>query len=214
MEAAVDAVQERGGTWIGLEVREDNAVARGLYEHMGFKTVGTMVETLRPEGQPWPALDISPAQSRRARASDSRTLYRLAQDGLARDHREVLEVRRSTYRAGWEARIGALLEGVRESWQIAGRGDEVLGGVRVTTRWLSRWHQVEVVARQDRMEDLGPRLVAAAVDELARRRPWEATALLPGPREALEPFFARAGFRRLRRLAQMRLTLGRRIEVH
>ena len=214
MEAAVDTVQERRGTWIGLEVREDNAVARGLYEHMGFKVVGTMVELLRPEGQPWQMLDLRPAELRRAEASESRTLYRLAQEGLTRDHREVLEVRRSVYRAGWEATIGAWLEGVRESWQIAERDDEAVGGVRVSTRWLSRWHRVEMVVRQDRLEDLGPRLVAAAVDELARRRPWETSALLPGPQQALEPVFAQAGFRRLRRLAQMRLTLGRRIEVH
>jgi ribosomal protein S18 acetylase RimI-like enzyme len=214
MEAAVDVARERGGTWIGLEVREDNAIARGLYEHMGFETVGTMVEVLRPAGRSWPTASVPPAELRRARASESRSLYQLARKGLTRPHREVLEVRRATYRAGWEATIAAFLEGVRESWQIAQRGDEGVGGVRVSTRWLSRWHRVEVVVEPDRLDDLGPRLVAAAVDELAGRRPWEATALLPGPQEALEPAFAAAGFRRLRRLAQMRLSLGRRIEVH
>lgn len=214
MEAAVDAVQERGGAWIGLEVREDNAVARGLYEHMGFKTVGTMVEILRPEGQPGSRLDLPPVELRRAPASESRSLYRLAKDGLTREHRQVLEVRRSVYRAGWEATIAAWLEGIRENWRIVERQGEVVGGVQVSTRWFNRWHQVEVVVRQDRLDDLGPRLVAAAIDELARRRPWETTALLPGPREALEPVFAEADFHRLRRLAQMRLSLGRRIAVH
>ena len=214
METAVDTARERGGTWIGLEVREDNAVARGLYNHMGFKTVGTMVELLRPEGRSWSILDLSPVELRRARVSEGRDLHRLAKDGLMREHREVLEVRRSSYRAGWEATIGAWLEGVRESWRIAERGDEVVGGVQVSTRWFNRWHQVEVVVWEDRLDDLGPHLVGAAVGELARRRLWETTALLPGPREALEPLFVEAGFRRLRRLAQMRLDLGHRIEIH
>ncbi len=41
MEAALDHVRQLGGDWVLLQVREDNAVARGLYERMGFSALIT-----------------------------------------------------------------------------------------------------------------------------------------------------------------------------
>jgi len=36
MEAALDRIRQLGGDWVLLQVRQDNAVACGLYERMGF----------------------------------------------------------------------------------------------------------------------------------------------------------------------------------
>jgi ribosomal protein S18 acetylase RimI-like enzyme len=213
MEAAVEAVRGRGGTWVGLEVREDNQVARGLYERMGFELVGTMVEAIRPAGVGWPRHDIRLPGLRVARGAESGDLYRLARMGLDSAHRQVLEVRRSAYRAGWEARITGWLEGVCGNWWVVEREGRVVGGLRVSSRWFAHWHRIEVLVETERMEELGPQLVAAGVDLLSRRPTWETTTVLPGRREALEPAFVEAGFRRARRLVQMRLMLGRRIRV-
>ncbi len=212
-EAAVEAATERGASWIGLEVRADNDVARALYERMGFKAVGTMLELARPSGLPWPQSDPAPVNLRRARTADSGALYRLAQEGLSRLHREVVEVRSSAYRAGLEVRLAARLEGCQEDWWLAQDEGRTVGALRLSSRWSARWHQVEVLTLRERLDDLGPRLVAAGLAVLSHRRPWETTTALPGPREALEPAFAAAGFRRARHLVQMRLSLGQQVRI-
>jgi len=213
VEAAVRQASEQGGIWVGLEVREDNSVARRLYDRMGFEPVGTMLEMARPAGKWRPPAPAPALPLRRARLDDSPALHRLAQEGLSRPHREVLEVRPALYRAGWEARLGAWLEGCQQGWWVMEQEGRVVGAVGVRSRWPARYHWVEVLVGVEWLEDLGPRLVGAALTRLARRCPWEATALLPGPRESLEPPFAAAGFRRVRRLVQMRLILGRKVKV-
>jgi ribosomal protein S18 acetylase RimI-like enzyme len=212
-EAAVSTARERGASWVGLEVREDNDVARGLYERMGFTPVGSLLELARPEGKSWPSIAPPPVSLRRARAGESKTLYRLAQAGLDRSHRKVLELRRSAYRAGWDVRLAALLEGCRENWWVVEEGGRVVGAVHITSRWPMGWHSVEVLVEQDHLGDLGPRLAEAGLATLSQRRPWESTTSLPGPREVLEPIFSDVGFQRVRRLLQMRLILGRQVEI-
>jgi GNAT superfamily N-acetyltransferase len=213
MEATVDAVATWGGDWVGLEVHEDNIIALGLYQRMGFEPVGSMLELIRPAGLPWPRTHPAPLHLRRARVVDRNALYRLAQEGLSRPHREVLELRHSAYRVDWEARLAAWLEGGWENWWVAEEGGRISGALRVGSRWPARWHQVEVLVRPEHLDDLGPRLAEAAMAVLSRRRPWETMTVLPGLREALEPAFAAAGFQRARRLVQMRLLLGHCVRV-
>ena len=214
MEAAVEAVTARGGHWVGLEVQEGNAIARRLYEHMGFDTVGTTLELVRPARLPWSRAKRASIPLRRARMTDSNTLHRLAQEGLSRLHREVMELRRSAYRAGWDAWLAAWLDGCREDWWVAEAGQRIAGALRVNSRWSARWHQVEVLVRTERLDDLGPRLVEVATAALSRRRPWETMTVLAGPREALEMAFTATGFGRARHLLQMRLLLGHQVRVN
>ena len=54
VKAAIIAAQQQGARWIGLEVREDNPVACGLYTHMGFEAVGRQLHLIRPVGTSWP----------------------------------------------------------------------------------------------------------------------------------------------------------------
>ncbi|MCS7178420.1 MAG: GNAT family N-acetyltransferase [Anaerolineae bacterium] len=218
VEAALDDIAARGGTWVGLEVREDNPAARRLYERLGFEAVGASLELARPEGQPWPEASRSSLPLRRARAAESGDLYSLAREGLARTHQEVLEIRPSLYRAGWEARLSAWLEGRNEDWWVLRVGKDLAGvapngALRLTSCRSGRWHEVEVLIRPERMDDLGGLLVRAALALLARRPAWETVTALPGIRMHLEPLFADAGFRPLRRLLQMRRTLGTSIQI-
>jgi GNAT superfamily N-acetyltransferase len=213
VDTAVEMAAARGGSWIGLEVQETNTVARHLYGRMGFEPVGTMLELIRPAGLSWPRIEPVTLPLRRARSADSGTLYRLAQEGLSRPHREVLEVRPSLYRAGWEARLDGWLAGYREDWWAVAEEERVVGALRLNSLWPGRWHRLEVLVCQERLDDLGPRLAATGLAALSHRRPWEATTALPGPREALEPAFVAAGFRRLRHLIQMRLILRQRVRV-
>ncbi len=210
VEAALEEIAARGGAWVGLEVREDNPAARRLYEGLGFETVGSSLEMARPQNEPWPDASFPSLPLRRARAAESRDLYHLAREGLTRTHQEVLEIRPSAYRAGWEARLSAWLEGRREDWWVPRKESGALlpGALRLTSYPSGRWHEVEVLVRPERMDDIGGSLVATATTLLARRPLWETVTLLPGVRMRLEPLFAAAGFRPLRRLLQMRRMLG------
>ncbi|HHS97608.1 MAG TPA: GNAT family N-acetyltransferase [Chloroflexi bacterium] len=216
VEAALETVEQRGGAWVGLEVREDNLVARRLYERLGFEPVGTTVELARPAGLPWPKEELPPPALplRRAKRRESGALYHLAQEGLGRLHREVLEVRPAAYQAGWEAWLSAWLEGRREDWWVVTEGERVVGAVGLLSRRPARYHRIEVLCRVGRQEDLGPSLIRAGVARLSRRRPWATVTVLPGPRRTLEPIFAEFGFRRLRCLVQMRRIIGHRLEVN
>lgn len=207
MEAALGAAAEQGGQWVGLEVRQDHPAALHLYQSLGFEPVGTLTELSRPAGRFEPP-SVSCPDLGLAQAADAHALYDLACAGLERPLQELLELRASLYRTDWETRLGAWVEGTRTGWWVVREGGRIVAALRLTSRWPARWHEVEALAQPDRLEEWGPRLVAAAQARLARRRPWEATTALPGPREGLEPFFAAAGFRRLRRLVQMRRPLG------
>ncbi len=215
VEAALEDIAARGGIWVGLEVREDNPTARRLYERLGFEPVGESLELARSESLPWPsATGSQPLPMRRARAAESHALYLLARDGLSRTHQEVLEIRPSAYRAGWEARVSAWLEGRSENWWVLKDEGGLTGALRLTSYRPGRWHEVEVLIRPPRMDDLGGPLVATVLAFLARRPAWETVTTLPGVRMRLEPLFAAAGFHPLRRLLQMRRVLGTPVQIH
>ena len=209
MDAAISTAADHGGTWVGLEVHDDNDVARHLYAELGFESVGDQVEMTRAAGQGWPRREPLPHFLRRARAFDNVTLYHLARQGLSNALRQVLEVRRSAYRADWELLLSAWLDGCRDGWWVVQEDKTVVAALRVSSYRAARFHRLQVLARRDLMDDLGPQLVQAGMTILARRRPWETTTMLPGPRQVLEPAFVAAGFHRARRLLQMQMPLGR-----
>ncbi|MGQ9709271.1 MAG: GNAT family N-acetyltransferase [Anaerolineae bacterium] len=214
VEAALEEIAARGGVWVGLEVRADNVAARRLYERLGFEPVGESLELVRSEGLPWPTVaGPRPLPMQRASAAESHALYLLSRDGLSRTHQEVLEIRLSAYRTGWEARISAWLEGRSENWWVLKDEQDLSGALRLTSYRPGRWHEVEVLIRPPRMDDLGGPLVATALGFLARRPAWETVTSLPGVRMRLEAFFADAGFRPLRRLLQMRRMLGTSVGI-
>ena len=210
MDAAVETVTKRGGTWVGLEVREDNDIATGLYRRMGFDSVGKVLEMVRPAGLQRPPIAAPLLPLRRARGADSESIYRLAMAGIGSSQIEVLEIRRSTHRADLESRLAAWMDGRREEWWIAEREGRSVGALFLSRRPQARYHRISVLAQPDWMYDLGTELVEAGMAKLYRRRAWEIVTDLPGSRQSLEPSFAAFGFRRARTLVQMRLMVSRR----
>ncbi len=210
MEAAVDMSREESAAWVGLEVRDDSLPAARLYAGMGFETVGSMVELSRPAGAAWPQRGSAPLPLRRAGSTDNSALYRLARLGLGDLQQEVLEMRPSLYRVGWESWLDSWLGGSREDWWLAAEDGERGGALHISSRRAARWHQLELLPGQQATAEQEERLVAAGLALLARRQRWEVTCALTGWRESLEPLLIEAGFRRLRCLWQMRMRVGGR----
>ncbi len=95
MEHALHYIREMGGRWALLQVRADNAIARGLYERLGFQVVGgtARLRISRVPGQvsapPIPGLaPFSPAEGHRLheliRSQDPPRI--LAGSGAPREH--------------------------------------------------------------------------------------------------------------------------------
>jgi ribosomal protein S18 acetylase RimI-like enzyme len=112
METAIETAARKGARWIGLEVREDNIVARRLYRKLGFKPVGTLHHLIRPVGQPIPQTDdiLGSEQLERWRISKPKDRSRwmdLAKACYKPKQRAVLEIRSGLYAFGG---IGRKLE--------------------------------------------------------------------------------------------------------
>lgn len=69
MTAALEWIEERGGSWVILQVRRDNVAAKGLYERLGFESVGSISDwrlSRIPKNMPQVvnALDLRPLRNR------------------------------------------------------------------------------------------------------------------------------------------------------
>ncbi len=97
VENAIQAARDEHATWVGLEVRDDNAIASRLYEHFGFRVVGTTVNMLRPKGLKWPELEVLAPGWRRFTSPDGNRWKELAARIHGHDQQLVLEVRREPF---------------------------------------------------------------------------------------------------------------------
>lgn len=209
MEAALSAARERDAHWVGLEVRADNEVARGLYEHLGFAAVGETVHLVRPEGLPWLA---SPRLTRthrwrKATPKDKLSWAMLAEALHPPLQAEVLEVRPNLYNfGGWERSFDLFLRGERAwSWLSEGETGEALDmAVRVHAYGRDRFTTWDLLVRPRLGVEGAREAVAralAAGNPLLRKRPV-VTMVEQG--SALIPILTGLGFHRHRILVQMR----------
>ncbi|MEA3339313.1 MAG: GNAT family N-acetyltransferase, partial [Chloroflexota bacterium] len=138
MEAALNEIDERGGRWVGLEVRTDNQIARRLYESLSFQDIGRTVQMLRPAGLPWSHNFPPHPLPRRGHRRDGARLIELVRSIVPTAHRPLLELRRKDYQPGWERTFNLWLEGRRESWWVVEEDKAICGAVR-TLRERGRW---------------------------------------------------------------------------
>jgi len=205
MRAALDEISARGGRWVGLEVRADNAAARRLYERFGFQEVGRTVCMLRPAGPPWNVGLPPPRLSlRRGRSRDTRALIRLVYAFIPEPQHPLLELREDDYRLGWERALDCWLEGRREAWWVADEGGRVCGAVRVVRERGDHPDRLEVLVGPGHVGQLEAALVHQGLVGLCRRKKVVET-IIPGTAEPLAVALEKAGFQRLHTLVQMRL---------
>lgn len=105
METALDYINEMGGTWAVLQVREKNHIARGLYDRLQFENMGGTVEMRCPrvprfEGRPALA-GLAPFS-----ASDSTLLYDLASSEQSAESQWWRGIRRMDFDVPLEQSVG------------------------------------------------------------------------------------------------------------
>lgn len=214
MQAALEAISERSGRWVGLEVRAGNQVARRLYERLGFRDVGRTLHMLRPVGLPW-AGDPPPRPSlRRGRSLDSTALIGLVHALVSESQRPLLELRKKEdYRPGWGRVLDCWLEGRREVWWVVEEAGVVCGAVRALRERGRRPDRLEVLVEPGHSGRLETVLVQQGMASLRGAPKKMVETVLPSSTEPLVAALEAAGFRKLRVLVQMRLDLAHCVPV-
>jgi ribosomal protein S18 acetylase RimI-like enzyme len=212
LEASLEFAQDRGGTWVILQVRDDNVPARNLYESLDFRSIGEVVRLSREAGAPIPRLasvDSIEKDLRPARWYDGEKLYRLARTLMTYDVLWSDALSRSSYRTGLWSRILARMQGRRRGWWVQDKGALGLqGGIGIEVDPRNPWHRLRLLTvREARDESLAKHLVDFGLRQLSGARELPVETEYPASDEAGQAALAEAGFVPLYSLVHMRLDL-------
>lgn len=212
--AALDRIAERRGSWAVLQVRSDNAVAKGLYQRMGFE--GLTEDVLLQ-------LDRLPVSTPAAEPLDGLRAYR--HDEWQR--RYALEAACRSELAQWwrpvrshdfmqlaESRMG------EKAWELMGRNTirrwAVQGAQPGLAAWLwvdaRRWqgmHRLAMAVHPSCRGQLEQPLVNHALSFLSDYPRWPVRVEHQGEHRELIQALETAGFRVLRNHLAMRYKIGR-----
>jgi len=210
MEASLELVRHRHGDWIALQVRTDNEIARNLYQTLGFVTTGEMVYfECRTLGADRPAkpTPITGARLRPARAGDMDQLYTMAQAVVPDSARWAEPVYRSLFNVSSEQSLADWISGTRHVWRVIESVDQLHGAALLEVKRRRRWAQLHlwvVPACRGQYEDT---LIDSVLAEL--NTPTDlVVARVPGEHIAERVALATRGFRQVRALTSMKLTLN------
>ncbi len=211
MQAAIKAVSQRGGYWIGLEVRADNDVACRLYDRLGFREVGRTLYMLHTGGASWER-GSGHESIRRAGRRDSDALVDLMHAAIPEEQRPLLEVRESDYQPGWKRSLEHWLKRRREDWWVAEGDEKLRGAVRALRRQGSPPNELEILVRPGE-EGFEAVLVKRGMASLRGSPGRQVLVRLPVAKGPLVAALEAEGFRRMFVLVQMKRTLTHRIPV-
>jgi ribosomal protein S18 acetylase RimI-like enzyme len=167
LEASLEFAQDYGGSWVVLQVRDDNVVARRLYESLGFRQIAKINRFRRaaiPNDVQAPSEVSSPPENlEAARWSDGGALSALVRSQISQDVLWPDALNRDVYQTGPWQRVTNRLQGRRRRW----------------------WVQRENAGRPGHSASNSTRLrsgISAAVGiELDRRTPWHRLRLVLSP---------------------------------
>ncbi len=206
MNAAIDLAREQQAEWIALQVRSDNAIARGLYRSLGFEDVG---ETIYFERTHFDRV-LSPVQPiegqlRPARGDDFDRIFTLAQSLVPDTARWAEPMYRSSFDDGLERRFTNWLTGTKAVWRVVQVGDQLWGAAMAEAKRWSRRGQLHlwvVPQRAGRIEQILIDSVLAATDVPLQVM----TARVPGQHVAGRVALTTRSFQQTRALTHMKLT--------
>lgn len=206
VEAAIHAAHVHRSRWIGLEVREGNPIATGLYARYGFRPVGRQLHLLRPDGIPWPDVD-APIRAWRPSKPNDRLLWAdLANAIYPQGQRRVLEVRPNLYNfGGVERRVSLWLSGEWERAWVCGE-EHLHLAVHVKTDRRHKFHFWDVLAHPQAGDAGTHALIDKALLATRHYRPWPVITFVPEDVPLTQVLYD-VGFKLHRTLVQMVLEL-------
>ena len=208
MEAAIDQARSHQAEWISLQVRSDNAAARGLYQSLGFVDVGETIYLERShfDRVPPPPQPIE-GQLRAARHSDLDRVFMLAQSLVPDTARWAEPVYRSNFDLGLEHRFSQWLTGTRAIWRVIQVGDQVWGAAMAQANRWSQHGELQlwvVPQRAGHIEQILIDSVLAEMNDSLRSM----RARVPGQHVAGRVALAARSFRQVRALTHMKLAIS------
>lgn len=207
MERAIAAAKDRAIRWIGLEVRASNAIACGLYERLGFRTVGQTRHLWRPEDTSWPKPPKTETPWRRSRPKDSRDWLSLAQLSYGPLQRRVLEIRESLYQfGGLQRQLELWFHRQRERAWICGASQMPRMAVRTKTNRSDHFHIWDAFMDPREGRSGAISIVSQASVHMPNHRDWPVVAIISDQPPLLEAMVA-YGFEVHRTLQQMIMML-------
>jgi ribosomal protein S18 acetylase RimI-like enzyme len=211
MERSLDHIVASGGRWAVLQVYDHNAVARGLYDSLGFEEVGGTVE-LRLERTPRDVEPVAISNLRTFSAANWQPLYELANAQLGGTAQWWRSLRRSDFQLSIEQQFGEWLS------RIWGRNQIYRRCVLSTRRFeaaliltAQRWrgaHKLEMWVRPERYGELEEPLLRWVLATLNDYPRYPLLATLAAEHKTALEVFDRYGFSRRQTLLTMRKRLG------
>lgn len=207
VEACIQYAAARKARYVALQADVTNAPALHLYEKLGFEHLIQVTHYLRPpvRAQPLDGSEQSEALVRPARWwSDREVVLALAQQNISPLATFAEAFDSGVYRLGFRWWLFNSLSGNPEAWHIAWDDS---GAVRTRVNFEGSYHHLELLLDEDADEDTAQALVEQGLKRLEWYLSKPVYAAQPRPHERVHRALQAHGFRPLRTLTHMRLTL-------
>lgn len=209
LEASLDFAADHVAAQVVLQVRDDNLVARRLYESLGFQKIGEVIRLRHAPGTSTEGITPPPVPLRPARWSDGNTLYRLARTLTSHDMLWADALNRDLYHTGLLSRLAGWLKRCRRRWWVHDKtGHTFKAAVGVETDFRNPWHRLRLLflpEAQDKL--LASDLIAFGLAQLSSANPLPVEIEHPASDKATQSALVEADFERLYALTHMRLHL-------
>ena len=211
MHQAVDHIEQSGGRWAVLQVYANNAIARMLYDHMGFENMGGMADLRLTRIMP---ADFPPRISNFYSFSPNRwqPLYELANSQYSAQAKWWRPIRRSDFQASFEQHISEWFwrslgrhRIYRRSLQTSGRRFEA-AIILTAQRWRGE-HSLQFWMRPEHYGRYEPAIVQWVLATLQDYPRWPVNVRLSTDHQAAIDAFQRSGFKHEHTLLTMRMKL-------
>lgn len=213
MNAAIELVRHNRGEWIALQVRTDNGIARKLYQTLGFVDTGEMVYLERRHPADYhatPAAHVASAHLRPARSGDMDQLYTLAQSFVPDSVRWAEPIYRSLFDVSTERKLADWITNEQHIWRVVESVDHLCGATLLEIKRRKRWARLHLWIVPTHAGEYEEALIDSVLAELHHPIDLVATRL-PGEAIAGRVALTTRGFRQVRALTSMKLTLNENV---
>ncbi|MCS7259313.1 MAG: GNAT family N-acetyltransferase [Anaerolineae bacterium] len=206
MQAALEMIAESGGHIATLQVRDDNSVARHIYETLGFRVVGGTAYLHNDRILPAKGSQLSDDGWHHLTSADAESIYRLARVATPLAVQAEWPVRRRHYHFGLEQHLLDQLYkllGKVPSLRLAVRDADTVCASVIVRPNLRNVPQVELIVHPDVRGRFEHGLIAHALSHIHRWGGHQAVAYHPTYHPEGVAALIAAGFRVKRTLLLM-----------